>query len=154
MGVNAHKCETFNPGRNLVLVSKLEKPIVKLKQMQAAACAVLVLMSGTQQGMAQQPAVVPAQQQTPQTQVSPTAAAPAQPVQNDTTGNPALPQAPQPKPTEPLYLRGTPIDYTDLHHFFKNPLKLYTATEYPQPRLGNTPRLDTLLRDGKIYLSP
>ena len=31
---------------------------------------------------------------------------------NDTTGQPGLPQAPEPKPTEPLYLRDTAIDYT------------------------------------------
>ena len=37
--------------------------------------------------------------------------------------------------------------------FFPNPLKPYTPTTYPAPRLGNTPRLDSLLRDGKIYLS-
>lgn len=122
--------------------------------MQAAACAVLVMMSGMQPGLAQQSTTGPAPSQTPgaaqQTQVSPTT---QQGVQNDTTGTPGLPQAPQPKLTEPLYLRPTTVDYTDSHHFFKNPLKLYEPKEYPQPRLGNTPRLDNLLRDGKIYLS-
>ena len=37
-------------------------------------------------------------------------------------------------------------------HFW-NPLAPYTATSVPLPRLGNTPALDDLLRDGKIYLS-
>ena len=161
-GSRANKYETFCAGRNLVRVSKLEKPIVRLKQMQAAACAVLVMMSGTQQGLAQQPlaAQQPVAAQQPatagapqQTQVSPTAPASTQSVQNDTTGNPSLPQAPQPKPTEPLYLRGTPVDYTEAHHFFKNPLNLYKPIEYPAPRLGNSPKLDGLMRDGKIYLS-
>jgi outer membrane protein len=144
----------------------LEKPIVKLKHMQAAACAVLMVMSGAQPGFAQQPAntapvvqqpagATAAPQQTPatQTEVNPTAPAAQQPVQNDTTGAPGLPQAPLPKLTEPLYLRDTPRDYTDAHHFLPNPLKLYTPTDYPEPRLQNTPRLDSLLRDGKIYLS-
>ncbi|MEO7029302.1 MAG: TolC family protein [Acidobacteriaceae bacterium] len=161
---------------------------MKLKHMQAAACAVLVVMSGVQPGpmlvaSAQQsgnaPATVqkpagasaapvatpqvpagqqqaPAQQppgQTPGSQVNPTAPAPQQSVQNDTTGAAGLPQAPQPKPTDPLYLRDSRVDYTDAHHFFPNPLNIYKATEYPQPRLSNTARLDNLLRDGKIYLS-
>jgi outer membrane protein TolC len=60
---------------------------------------------------------------------------------------------PAPKLTEPLYLRDTAKDYTRLHPMFPNPLKMYTATNVPLPRLGNTPRLDQLLRDGKIYLS-
>jgi outer membrane protein len=133
----------------------LEKPIVKLKHMQAAACAVLVMMNAMQPTFAQQPAnaAPPQQVQTPQTQVNPTAAAPEQAVQNDTTGTPGLPQAPQPKLTEPLYLRDTPVDYTDAHHLFKNPLNLYKPIDYPQPRLGNTPQLANLLKDGKIYLS-
>jgi outer membrane protein len=153
----------------------LEKPIVIQKHLQAAACAALVLMSGVQPGMAQQPATSPAVVQqpagataaTPQTvqpaqgqpdqtavaQSSSTTPTPQAGVQNDTTGTPGLPQAPQPKPTEPLYLRDTAVDYTDAHHFFKNPLNLYKPTEYPQPRLGNTAGLDNLLRDGKIYLS-
>jgi outer membrane protein TolC len=140
----------------------LEKPIVKLKDMQAAACAVLVLMSGMQPGLAQQPASTsPVVQQpagatvqsTTQTQVNPTAPATQQPVQNDTTGTPGLPQAPQPKATEPLYMRDTPVDYGDAHHFLPNPLNIYKPTDFPQPRLQNTPRFNGLLRDGKIYLS-
>jgi outer membrane protein len=148
------------------------------KHLQAAACAALVLMSSMQPAWAQQsstsPAIVqqpagvntapaatpqpiqPAQgqpDQTPVAQSNPTTPTPQAGVQNDTTGTPGLPQAPQPKPTEPLYLRDTAVDYTDAHHFFKNPLNLYKPTEYPQPRLGNTAGLGNLLRDGKIYLS-
>jgi outer membrane protein TolC len=52
-----------------------------------------------------------------------------------------------------LYLRDTGTDYTRQHPFFPNPLKLYTPIEVPASRLGNTPRLSSLLRDGKIYLS-
>ncbi len=75
-------------------------------------------------------------------------------MQNDTTGQPGLPQAPQPKPTEPLFLRDTPKDYTKLKNYkFLDPFAVYTATDVPLPRLGNTPRLDDLLRDGKLYLS-
>jgi outer membrane protein len=68
-----------------------------------------------------------------------------------TAGQSNLP--PAPKLTEPLYLRDTSTDYTHLHPMFPNPLKPYTPTNVAQPRLGNTPRLDQLMRDGKIYLS-
>ena len=113
-----------------------------LKQLQSAACAALVMLSGVQPGYAQQ------------TPANPTVPPPAQAVQNDTTGQPGLPQAPQPKLTEPLYLRDTPTDYAGGTPFFqKNPFKLYSPRDYPAPRLGNTPQLDNLLRDGKIYLS-
>jgi outer membrane protein TolC len=65
----------------------------------------------------------------------------------------SLPVTPAPKPTEPLYLRDTTKDFSRLHTFFPNPLRLYTPTDFPASRLGNTPRLDQLLRDGTIYLS-
>jgi outer membrane protein len=85
---------------------------------------------------------------------NPTAPATPQPVQNDTTGQPGLPQAPAPKPTEPLFLLDTGKSYAHLkRHSFRDPFAPYTPTEYPLPRLGNTPRLDDLLRDGKLYLS-
>jgi outer membrane protein TolC len=57
------------------------------------------------------------------------------------------------KLTEPLYLRDTGKDYTRLHPIFLNLAGPYTTTDVPLPRLGNTPRLNSLLRDGKIYLS-
>ena len=94
--------------------------------MQAAASIALLLMSvSTQPGMAQQT--------TPQTQTqtSPTAPAPPQGVVSDTTGTPGLPQAPAPKPTEPLYLRDTPTDYTQPKSHFWNPIAPYTATDVP-----------------------
>ena len=93
------------------------------------------------------------QQQGIAQQVSPTA--PAQPatVQNDTTGTAGLPQAPSPKLTEPLFLRPGTSSYDHGKKWFPNPLKWYTATDYPASQLNNTPRLDGLLRDGKIYLS-
>ena len=86
-------------------------------------------------------------------QTNPTAPAPPQTVVNDTTGQPGLPQAPQPKLTEPLYLRDTSHDYSNAKSHFWNPIAPYTATEVPEERLGNTPYLDSLLKDGKIYLS-
>ena len=108
--------------------------------MQAAASIGLMLMSlNIQPAMAQQP--------------NPTAPATPQTVQNDTTGQAGLPQAPAPKLTEPLYLRDTGVDYTKPKSHFWNPVAPYTSTDVAQTRLGNTPKLDSLLRDGKIYLS-
>ena len=98
--------------------------------MQAAASIALLLMSGwTQPGMAQQPTPAP-----PQT--NPTAPAPPQAVQNDTTGQPGLPQAPAPKLTEPLYLRDTAIDYSKPKSHLWNPIAPYTATNVPLARAG------------------
>jgi outer membrane protein TolC len=126
---------------------------VRLRDLQAALSVSLVLIgSGAQQGFAQTLGQSPSQSQT-QTVSSPTAPAPPQPVQNDTTGNPALPQAPQPKLTQPLYLRDTLRDYTKPKSHFFNPLAPYTATSVPMPRLANSAQLESLLRDGKIYLS-
>jgi outer membrane protein TolC len=86
-------------------------------------------------------------------QVGPTTPASPQAIQNDTTGNPNLPQAPAPRLTEPLFLRPTSKDYSTGKFGFPDPLRWYAATAYPAPRLSNTPRLDDLLSGGKIYLS-
>jgi outer membrane protein TolC len=116
--------------------------------MQAAASIALLLMSvSTQPVMAQQSAPQP------QPQSSSTAPAGQQTVVTDTTGTPGLPQAPAPKEIGPLYLRDTSVDYSKPKSHFWNPLAPYTATNVPQPRLGNSPQLAQLLRDGKIYLS-
>ncbi|XCB24742.1 TolC family protein [Tunturibacter gelidoferens] len=110
--------------------------------MQGAASISLLLMSlCTQPGLAQQ-----------QTQSSPTTPAAPQQVVNDTTGTPGLPQAPQPKATEPLFMRPTSRDYTKPKSHIWNPIAPYTAIQVPTFQMGNT-TLGSLLRDGKIYLS-
>ncbi len=113
-----------------------------------------------------QAGTVPQQQGTsPQTgagpqQVSPTAPtqvkpvqAPQEPTENAETGRTGLPQTPEPKATEPFGLRDTAKDYTQPKSHFRNPIAPYTAIGYPLPKLTNSQRLGTLLRDGKIYLS-
>ncbi len=114
-------------------------------------------------GATQQQGTTP--QQPPQTgvgpqQVSPTAPTQAQPSQTSTaptenaeTGRTGLPQTPEPKATEPFGLRDTVKDYTQPRSHFRNPIAPYTAIGYPLPKLTNSQRLGTLLRDGKIYLS-
>jgi outer membrane protein len=123
----------------------VEKNIVRVKTLRAAACQVLVLTATLPQGFAQ------GAQQPSQGTVT-TAAAP-QPIQNDTTGQAGVPQAPAPNPTQPLFLRPGEHDYSRGKLGLPNPLVWYTPTNYPAPRLSNTPRLDDLLRDGKVYLS-
>jgi outer membrane protein len=117
--------------------------------MQAAASIALLLMSvWTQPGMAQQ---TPPPQQS--TQPSPTQPAAPQPITNDTTGQAGLPQAPKPKPTTPLYLRDTGRDYTQPKSHFWTPWAPYTPINVPARLLGNSPKVEQLLQDGKIYLS-
>jgi outer membrane protein len=111
--------------------------------MQSTAAIALLLLSVTVQPTMAQTAGTEAQ-------TSPTRPA-AQPVTGADQNN--LPATPTPKLTEPLYLRDTAKDYTHLHGILPNPLRLYTPTDVPTSRLGNTPRLDSLMRDGKIYLS-
>ncbi len=148
---------------------KLERNFVKLNDLKAGVSVALLLLSSAgpqisaqQTSPSAQPSTSSPQQATPPAQqpgaqttgASATQAAAPQPVQNDTTGQPGLPQAPEPKPTDPLFLRDTPKDYTKLKNYkFLDPFSVYTATDVPLPRLGNTPRLDNLLRDGKLYLS-
>ncbi len=74
-------------------------------------------------------------------------------MQNANDGVLGLPQTPEPKPTEPFSLRDTGRDYTQPKSHFKNPLAPYTAIDVPLPKLTNSERLATLLKDGKIYLS-
>ncbi len=111
----------------------------------------MLLSMSTPQGIAQQQAPTPSPSSSSQ-QAAPTAATGTQ---NDTTGQLGLPQAPAPKLTDPLYLRDTGKDYTLPKKHFQNGniFAPYTSTYFPLPRLTNTQRIDTLLRDGKIYLS-
>lgn len=132
---------------------------MRLKQLKAGAGVSLILLSSLGTAVHAQQATPPQaaaiqKQATPTGTVSATQPAAPQTVQNDTTGNPALPQAPQPTPTDPLFLRDTAKDFTHLKgHTFKHPLAPYTPTNVDAPRLSNTPKLDDLMRDGKLYLS-
>jgi outer membrane protein TolC len=121
-----------------------------LNILQATAAIALISISGGTQLASAQTAPAAATTAAPTPDAVQTAPATAQAA---TIAQTALPPTPEPKLTEPLYLRDTGRDYTHLHPMFRNVLKPYTATDVPQANLGNTPRLDTLLRDGKIYLS-
>lgn len=124
---------------------------MNLRHWQAIVCVALTLVSTIPPAAAQQ--ATQRQAQLNSQQVSPTAPAAPQAIQNDTTGDPNLPQAPKPILTQPLFLRPNLKDYSKGKFGFPDPLRWYTPTNYPAPRLTNTPRLDDLLRNGKIYLS-
>lgn len=63
------------------------------------------------------------------------------------------PAPPPPIPTEPYALRPSSHDFSRGKSQFPNPFSVYTATQVPPPRLTNSPLIDTLYKNGKIYLS-
>ncbi len=64
-----------------------------------------------------------------------------------------LPAEPFPNATLPLYMRPSGRDYRDTPSHFPNPIAPYLATPIDSPKIFNSPRLNDLLRNGKIYLS-
>jgi outer membrane protein len=58
----------------------------------------------------------------------------------------APPSAPQPQAVQLQ-------DYSKPRSGFPKLLQPYTPEQLPQPSLGNSPRIDSLMREGKIYLS-
>ncbi len=75
----------------------------------------------------------------------------AQPAQTQpaSSSQAALPQAPAPASTHAFVV----TDYAKPHRAFPNVIAPYLPTNVPLPDLTNTPRMNTLLRDGKMYLS-
>lgn len=61
------------------------------------------------------------------------------------------PPAPQPQPAKAT--KAFTTDYTKPVSPFPNVLKPYQARTAPQPQLSNSPRIDQLVRDGKLMLS-
>jgi outer membrane protein len=59
------------------------------------------------------------------------------------------PAAPQPAQPQAVHLK----DYSNPRSAFPNLLQPYAPQELAQPNLGNSPRIDSLMREGKIYLS-
>ena len=65
------------------------------------------------------------------------------------SSSPTPPVAPQPVSRELVHLR----DYSVPRSAFPKFLQPYKPEELAQPNLGNSARIDSLMRDGKIYLS-
>jgi len=67
------------------------------------------------------------------------------------------PNAPAPQPaTEAQTSRGETfagLNYLNGYSFLKGPLAPFKTREVPAPNLSNSPRMDQLVRDGKVYLS-
>jgi outer membrane protein len=61
----------------------------------------------------------------------------------------APPAAPQPAQPQLVHLK----DYSNPRPAFPHLLQPYSPQALAQPNLGNSPRIDSLLRDGKIHLS-
>lgn len=100
-----------------------------------AAASISCLLVGTMPGYAQA---------APAAQANPAAAqAAAQ----------GLPQEPAPNYTGPLFMRPGTRDFSKPRGYWPNPIGPYTATSAPAADFLNSPRLDGLVRDGKIYLS-
>ena len=72
----------------------------------------------------------------------------AQTLPSSTSPQNPLP-APQPAQPQAVNLR----DYSKPRSAFPNVLQPYVPQDVAQPNLGNSPRIDSLLKDGKIYLS-
>ena len=64
-----------------------------------------------------------------------------------------LPAEPAPNATLPLYMRPNVRDFRNPRPQFPNPIAPYLSTHVDLPRVTNSPRLQDLLKDGKIYLS-
>jgi len=62
---------------------------------------------------------------------------------------PSAPAAPQPAQPQVVHLK----DYSKPRPAFPNVLQPYQPEELPQPNLANSSRIDSLMREGKIYLS-
>ena len=133
----------------------LETMKVRLRDLQAMAAIALLAISGSvRMAGAQVAATTLTAQATPVAQPATGQGSPATAAVGNLPAAPAASnQAPAVKLTEPLYLRDTGKDYTRLKPMFPNLIAPYTRTGVELPRLGNTPRLDSLVRDGKIYLS-
>jgi outer membrane protein len=65
----------------------------------------------------------------------------------DTSASP--PSAPQPAKAQTFHLQ----DYSQPRSAFPHVLQPYVPRPVDQPNLGNSPRIDALMHDGKIYLS-
>ena len=77
------------------------------------------------------------------------AALSAQQSKTDAPSQAVPPPAPQPPPAQLVHMK----DYSIPAKPFPNVLQSYKSKDLPQVNLANSPRIDSLMRDGKIYLS-
>jgi len=77
--------------------------------------------------------------------------APAAPTASTQVSTP--PAAPEPQSAENHGQRGALPDFTKPHSHFPDPFAPYIPHHVQEPSFTNTPRVDQLIRDGKLYLS-
>jgi len=116
--------------------AQISSSILKLK----SAAAITCLLAGTLSGFAQSTTQTQQQPQTPQQAQNP-------------ANTPALPVEPPPNFTQPLYLRPQTRDFSKERGYWPNPIAPYKPTTAPSASFLNSPRLDDLVKGGKIYLS-
>ena len=110
----------------------------------AMVCALLV-GAQAQQDTSSAP---PSQQENPATPQSQTPPAPQQQTPNAPAPQTSLPAA----PSAPAHLNiKTPSNLAIPHS--DNPFRAYAPSLVPKPDLANSPRLEQLMRDGKLYIS-
>ncbi|HEX5234665.1 MAG TPA: TolC family protein [Silvibacterium sp.] len=121
----------------------LAKSSSRFEKLKAAAVVSLMLAS-TMPGFGQQ-ATPPAAagQSAPQTPSNPA----GQP------GTQGIPREPAPNYTEPLFMRPGTRDYAKPRNYWPNPIGPYEATAAPPADFMNSPKLEDLVKEGKIYLS-
>lgn len=66
---------------------------------------------------------------------------------------PAAPSSPTSLPAAPSHQRNEMFHYAKPKSHFPNPIGPYTSRDIAAPDLTNSPKLDQLMREGKIYLS-
>ncbi len=64
-----------------------------------------------------------------------------------------LPSEPAPNATEPLYMRPGSRDFRHTPSPIPNPIAPYRSSNIDLPRVTNSPRIEDLIKGGKIYLS-
>ena len=108
------------------------------QRLRALAAAMLTLTAGVPSGFTQQQSggVIGAGEKQPEKQSS------------------QLPSAPAPVLTQPLDLRPTNRDFSKpAGRLLGNPINMYRPTSIGKASFANSVRLDSLVKDGKIYLS-
>jgi outer membrane protein len=136
--VEGEDCRSITATRENIFEAKKGRASVKTKDLQSG-CVIGLMMLNLMLPMAGA-----------QSQSSSSALPNAPAVASATVTTPA---PPQPVATEPYSLRPTSQDFSRGKSQFPNPFSVYTPTPVPPPRLRNSPLIDTLYRDGKIYLS-
>jgi outer membrane protein TolC len=137
-------------------VNFFPKKVQTKTAMKAAKTTMAILLVQVNFAMTALPAAAQAQQTTPPPQSVPDS--PAPPAQaTSPAGVPATTATPaslaqQVKQTQlPLFAPPQPF-HVELPHS-RNPLAPYRPSTAPELNLSNTPRLENLIRDGKIYIS-